>query len=324
MNYYEILGVTPESDIAEIKAAYRKLVRKFHPDVNPDGAKSFKEISKAYDTLSDAERRKQYDILNGIFVSKKQDTPSPENIQKEPNKTNPKNKSRWDNKKIKDIFQSVFENKTENAPQPENGEDINADVSVSYAEALYGTSKTINIMHLEVCPRCKGRKFINGSKCDVCSGSGEHSIHKRINVKIPAGIKNSTKLRIKGEGNEGKFGGKNGDLYLIITVSPENDRIKYDGLNILYNLPISPYEAVLGGEIPVRSFDGSIVKVKIPEKTSSGQKFRLAGQGIKKGNKTGDMIVTVTIEIPKHLSDDEVKLYEKLKRISLEDVREIK
>lgn len=334
MNYYEILGVTPDSEPAEIKSAYRKLARKFHPDVNPDGAKRFKEISKAYDTLSDEKKRKQYDTLNGFFKTEKTKTSSRQAESEYKQKTQQKSEKTHETRKktdtkhadnkFTDIFGTIFEasqkSKKTKSPEPVNGKDINTDITITLSEALKGTTRTVNVVHTELCPRCHGRKFINGSKCPVCSGSGEYSIHKRISVKIPANIKNGAKLRLKGEGAEGQFGGKNGDLYLYIQIKG-NSNMSYDGADISYNVPITPYEAVLGGEIIIPTLDGS-VRLKLPERTSSGQKFRLAGQGLKRNGKTGDMIITVSIEIPKRLSDDEVKLYEKLKKLSADNIRE--
>ena len=115
-------------------------------------------------------------------------------------------------------------------------------------------------------------------------------------------------------------GGKNGDLYLKIKIEP-NNKISFDGNNVIYNVPITPFEAVLGGSISVPSFDANL-NLKIPPKTHSGQKFRLAGQGLKQNGKTGDMIVIVHIEIPCSLSDDEIRLYEKLKKVSTQNIRE--
>lgn len=331
MNFYEILGVTPDSELSEIKSAYRKLARKFHPDINPEGAARFKEISKAYETLIDEKKRKQYDILNGFFKAEKTKTSSKKAEEEYKQKTssekcadenNHKSAQKKNEKVFSDIFSSIFEtsdNKSKKK-QPENGEDINADITLTLAESVKGCERIVNIVHTEICPRCRGRKFINGAKCNVCSGSGEYSVHKRINVKIPANIKNGAKLRIKGEGADGRFGGKNGDLYILINIKG-NSNVTYDGLDILYKVPITPYEAALGGEITIPAFSGN-VKLKLPERTSSGQKFRLSGQGLKRNGKLGDMIITVSIEIPKCLSDDEVKLYEKLKKLSSDNIRE--
>ena len=313
MNFYELLGVSPESDTAEIKAAYRKLARKYHPDVNPDGARLFKKISAAYDTLSDEKKRKTYDTLNGIFKKSATDSVKQSDNIKQKEKQFKQTK----NKDFSKVFGSFFEKSSE---IPVDGKDINTDIIISLKEAINGSTRTVNVVHSELCPKCSGRKFINGTKCSVCNGTGEYTKHKKITVKIPSNVKNNTKLRIKGEGCDGKFGGKKGDLYLFIHIE-ETSNLKFDNLNILYNVPITPYEAVLGCDINIPVLNGH-VKLKLPKMTASGQKFRLAGQGLKRAGKIGDMIVTVTIEIPSRLSDDEIKLYEKLKKLSAYDIRE--
>ena len=322
MNYYEILGVLPESTLSEIRTAYHKLARKYHPDVNPSGAAKFKKISEAYETLNDTEKRKKYDILHGIF--KKAQPKDEEKVEEEvkPTKTQNKKEEKKEKKSHKSVFdgfKSVFENNHTENIKPIDGKDISADVTINFQESLLGVERIINVVQTELCPRCKGRKFINGTRCNVCNGTGDYSQYKKINVKIPAKVRDGAKLRLKGEGNKGQFGGKDGDLYLLIHVKSSNN-IEYDGLNVLCTVPVSPYEAVLGGDIVIPFFDGK-VKLKLPAKTSSGQKFRLAGQGLTKNGKTGDMIITISIEISKDLSDDEVKLYEKLKQISSNEVR---
>lgn len=331
-NYYEILGVTPDSDEAEIKASYRRLARKYHPDVNPDKEDLFKAITEAYEVLSNKMKRAQYDTLNGFFKSQKTNTSSQKAEQeyKFNSSEDPiNNKKNSEEEKLKNRFSDFwydfkktsnnFDKKKEKI-SPVNGDDIFSDITISLKDVAQGTTRTINIMHTVQCPLCKGRKFINGAKCTVCSGKGDVSDHKKITVKIPKNVKNGAKLRISGEGNPGKNGGKNGDLFLKIKVETSS-KIKYEGLNIYYELPITPFEAVLGGDILVPTFEGN-VKLKLPKQTNSGQKFRLAGQGLVDGSKIGDLIVTVHIEIPCSLSDDEIKLYEKLKKLSQQNIRE--
>lgn len=335
-NYYSILGVTPDSSEAEIKSAYRRLARKFHPDVNPSGASRFKDITEAYEILSDAKKRLQYDTINGFFKStsksEKQHTSSkqaqseyekrteePKNSTKEKYQYNSQKNKEEFSKKINDIFENFAKNKKEK-PLPKKGADIFEEISISIKEAVNGAERSINVVHSGECPHCKGRKFINGAICPVCNGSGEKTEHRKISVKIPKNVKNGSKLRIKSEGNSGENGGKNGDLFLTIKIEP-NSRISFDGNNIIYNIPITPFEAVLGGKISVPAFDANF-SLKIPPKTHSGQKFRLAGQGLKQNGKIGDMIVNVHIEIPCSLSDDEIRLYEKLKKLSAQNIRE--
>ncbi len=319
-NYYSILGVTPDSTDSELKSAYRRLARKYHPDINPNGAQMFKDISEAYKTLSNAKKRFQYDTINGFFKTKKtekteQKTTS-QKAQFEYKKTQTSNKQKNKeefSKKINEMFEEFAKK-----PTPKNGKDIYEDITITIHEAKEGTQKVVNVLHRSTCPHCKGRKFINGAKCSECSGSGEKTEHRKITVKIPKNIKNGTKLRIPKEGAAGENGGKNGDLYLKIKIEQDTN-VKYENGDITYNIPITPYEAVLGGNIGVPSLG---ITLKLPPKTRSGQKFRLAGQGQKQNGKSGDMIVVVHIEIPSVLSDDEIKLYEKLKKLSSENIRE--
>ena len=330
-NYYEILGVTPDSTSAEVKFAYRKLARQFHPDVNPTSADKFKDITEAYTTLINPEKRKQYNILHGFFETQKTKTSSQKAQEEYKQKTETKTteKSAFETKKdytenvFKDTINNIFKEFTQKAApkqEPKDGDDITTDVTISIAEALKGTSRTVNVLHTELCPKCNGRKFINGSKCTLCNGKGEHAEHRKITVKIPAKVKNNSKLRIKGEGNSGQNGGKNGDLYLNIHIEG-NSKIKYEGLNVYYDVPITPFEAVLGGEIKINTLEGKIT-LKLPAMTNSGQQFRLSGQGVKQKNKSGDVIITVHIAIPRSLSDDEIKLYEKLRKAVSHNIRE--
>lgn len=322
-NYYSILGVTPNSTDAEIKSAYRALARKYHPDINPEGTQKFKDISEAYETLSDSKKRSQYDTINGFFKSEKPKHTSSQKADSEYKKNTTENKQKDKKytknefaKKINDIFEEFGKNKN-----IVDGTDIHEEISITLKEAIMGTERIIHVMDTAVCPHCKGRKFINSAKCTVCNGAGELSEQRKIKVKIPGNVKNNTKLRLKNEGTKGINGGKNGDLFITINIK-QNTKIEFDTENnTLYNVPISPFEAVLGGKITIPAFSGNLT-LNLPKNTKAGQKFRLTGQGFIQKNKPTDLIVTVHIEIPLSLSDDEIKLYEKLKKASSKNIRE--
>ena len=284
-NYYEILGVTPDSDMREIKSAYRTLARKYHPDMAQGNINKFKEINEAYETLSNERKRMQYNMLFGFY--KKATPPPPPRKEPERPKTSPKKEK----------------------VTPQDGSDLTAEVSISMNEAKYGTSKVVNILHTEQCPKCKGRKFINGSYCSECNGTGEKTRQRKLTVKIPPNIKH--------EGASGENGGKNGDLFLVIKIEG-NKNVQYDGQNVHYNVPIEPFEAVLGTTLSLKTLEGNIL-IKIPPRTKSGQKFRIQ-QNVQ--GKICDIFVTVHIEIPAYLSDDEIRLYEKLKKLSNTNLRE--
>ena len=367
-DYYKILGVSITATEAEIKTAYRRLARKYHPDVagnSPDAIQKFKDITEAYETLTDKEKRKNYDAVRGLYTygqeTKSQtsnghpnfDSKRPNFDNKRPNfdnkrpnfdnkKTNNDTKTSSSKTKEKDGFSNAWEsfidgfnkgvknvndelnkekNKKDNKKSSKeekiiikNGSDINTEITISISEAINGVSKTLNILHTEPCPNCLGRTFINGSNCKVCNGKGEISNHKKIVVKIPSRVKNGSKIRLSGEGNPGLNGGKSGDLYILIKIE-NNEEIKYDGLNVLKTVTVSPYEAVLGGLVDVPVSTG-IVSMKIMPYTTNGQKYRIAGEGLIKDGKKGDMIVTIIIDIPKKLSDEEIELYKKLKSLS--------
>lgn len=376
---YKILGVSPDCDVVKIKAAYRKQARIWHPDVNDNSQESivrFKEITEAYEVLTDSHKRSQYDILKGFNIRKEASYASKtaeQSAKKAYNesssattgeKTYTYTKYEYEKKTTEDkktksaqntkehekgSFSQVFENildglftggssgknkqpnvkknqnqnKNQNKKgKPENGRDINLNVNIKMSEAITGTHRTVNVLHTEKCPKCEGRRFINGSKCPLCKGTGEISIHKKLNVKIPAGIKKGSKIRVANEGNKGYNGGRDGDLYLYIEIE-ESAFFKYEGINVHCEIPITPFEAVLGASIEVPTLCGN-VSMKIPPNTSTGQKFRLSEQGVydEKNRKKGDQIVVVKIEVPKEMSREEIKLYEQLKNISTHKVRE--
>ena len=329
-NYYEILEVSTGSTIIEIKSAYRKLARKYHPDINksPEAIEIFKEITKAYEILSDEKERRNYDILNGIFKEEVKEEKEQPNVNtnnstaskpKKPQKQSQNNKPDFF-KAFKIWSAKLKKNKrTKELHKPKKGENITTEVVITPDEVITGSKRIINIRTTKQCPKCNGHRFANGDKCPQCNGTGMITEAKKITVSIPKGVRHGAKLRLKWEGASGINGGANGDVFLIIRIETKT-QVHYDKLNIYYNVPITPFEAALGEEISIPSFDGTI-KLKLPKNTCSGQKFRIAGQGIKKGGKIGDLIVTVSIEFSHNLSDDEIRLYQQLKNLSHDDVR---
>ena len=323
-DYYKILDIPEFSTSEEIKSAYRKLARKWHPDVagnSPDVIAKFKEINEAYEILSDRVRKADYDTARRFYSYAKNNSFE----RKTTSETNNNYKQTKNSTKYSSKTSFGWENWFKTKPgkevnAPKRGEDIYSDVEISVFEAAGGTTKVINMLQTHICPKCKGRKFVNGSQCSACNGNGETSVYKRFNVKIPSGVKNKSKIRLAGEGEKGVNGGANGDLYLIINIR-EPKSYKTEGLNILKTITITPFEAVLGTNISIPSVKGN-VSAKIAPGTRNGQKIRLSGCGVEQNNKVGDMIVTVEIQIPKDLTEEEILLYKKLRDISGENIRE--
>ena len=329
---YKVLNLTYKATKEEIKSAYRKLVMTCHPDVSSDenNTKKFQEIKEAYDILLDDNARKKYDILHGYFREKLEEElkksqkkqKDAEYIKKAKEKANT---SEPFSKAMNEALDSLFKTKTKKNSQdykkPVNGSDINVDITVTFNEAVNGTNRKVNILHTQPCPNCEGRKFINGNQCPMCKGLGTISAQKSLNVKIPKDVKQGSKVRVRKEGNKGLYGGKDGDLYLIINIE-KNPYFETDGLDIICTLPITPYEAVLGAEVTIPAPGGN-ASVKIPPMTSSGQKLKLSGLGLtnKSKTKTGDMIIKVLIKLPDKLNGNEIELYKKLSEISNSDIR---
>ena len=324
-DYYKILGVTEFETAENIKFAYRKLARKWHPDIagnTQSVLEKFKEINEAYEILSDKIKKEDYDRARRFYSYAAGNS----NTEAETKKTetcadNPQKKKfsfNWEEFISKKQRESSF--KKEEKVSPKRGDDINTDIEISVLEAVSGCTKTINMLQTQVCPYCGGRKFANGTLCSHCKGKGEKTDYKKFTVKIPAGVKNGSKIRLSGEGGIGKNGGAKGDLYINICITkPEN--YNTEGLNILKSVAIYPHEAILGTEIKINTING-LVAFKVAPNTQNGQKIRLAGCGIVQNNKIGDMIVTLEIRIPKSLTNEEINLYKKLGELASKNNRD--
>lgn len=318
-DYYKILGLAEFETAENIKIAYRKLARKCHPDIAGESAEAllrFKEINEAYEILSNKVKKEEYDRARRFYNYAKEEKAIKQEPQKaEQNQTKPEKE-----RKFSFNWSEFVNKKEEKRPTPKDGKDIYSDIEISVLEAMSGTVKTINMLQTQVCPKCNGRRFANGSICSHCKGKGEVSEYKKFNVKIPAGIVNKSKIRLSGEGSRGINGGKNGDLYITINIK-EPKTYKTEGLDIIKTIPVTPYEAVLGANISIVTLNGKVT-VKLPPHTQNGQKIRLNNCGLVQNNKIGDMILKVEIQIPKNLSEQELDLYKKLEEISSHNIRE--
>ncbi|KAL8485524.1 hypothetical protein ACS0TY_027711 [Phlomoides rotata] len=349
-DYYSVLGVSKNSSKSEIKTAYRKLARSYHPDVNKEaGAEDkFKEISNAYEVLSDDEKRSIYDKygeagLKGAGMGM------------------------GDFSNPFDLFESLFEGMggmggmggRGSRTRATEGEDQIYNLVLNFKEAVFGVEKEIEITRLDSCSTCDGTGAKPGTKaskcntcggqgqvvssartplgvfqqvmtCSTCSGSGEISTpcntcggdgrvrkSKRISLKVPPGVDSGSRLRVRSEGNAGRRGGPPGDLFVLIEVLAD-PILKRDETNILYTCKVSYTDAILGTTMKVPTVDG-VVDLKIPSGTQPGTTLVMAKKGVpylNKSNMRGDQLVKVQVEIPKRLSVEERKLIEELANLS--------
>ena len=348
-DYYEILGVKRDASASEIKSAYRKLARKYHPDVNKEASaqEKFKDINEAYEVLGDADKRKRYDTLGSSWSQGADFTPPPgfEGF-------NFSNFSSGGSSAggFSDFFSAIFgdlmnqqmggshggfsrsysfggnqggfqdfsqftanqrqsRQKSSQAKSSENL-DIVQNINLSIEDLIKAPKKSVTITSFQPCSVCHGAK---GTFCSNCSGTGIEKITKNITFQVPKTTKQGQKIRLKGEGKTDAYGNK-GDVYLIVNISDRDYEI--DGFNIIKDVELLPYEAVLGCEKQIQTPDGKI-KIKIPARTSSGKKLRLKNLGLAKSDNTkGDFEARIKIVVPEELSKEAVELYEKLKKIN--------
>lgn len=300
-DYYEILGVPRNASTEEIKKAYKRLARKYHPDLNPNDKRAeekFKEISEAYAILSDPEKRKKYDQF-GSF-----DFTSQEPYQR--TYTYQTGDIPFDFSSIfegvfnpEEIFASVFGHKRPKQPKaPPKGQDVTEEITVDFKEAVLGASTVIKVRIQKECENCNGYGNKQGRVCSVCRGSGVVLGEETVRVKIPAGIEEGTKLRIKGKGAPNPYGGEPGDLYLLVHIKP-HPYFKREGFDIHTEVPVTLEEAYCGSEIEIPTIYGK-VKVRVPPRTQNNQIFRLKGKGVEnpKTGVKGDHYYKIKVVLP--------------------------
>ena len=317
-SYYDILGVKRDATEREIKQAYRRLARRYHPDVNP-GDKSaeakFKQINQAYEVLSDKAKRLKYDEFGDQWQHADQFAQSGFSQR-------PFTSFRWGSTgpsfgedDLSSLFSELFGGFGDRRRSSRRGQDIDSPVEITLEEAYYGTTRQLNLRVNQPCPSCRGTGQIQNLPCSECQGTGVVFRLKRLEVKIPPGVKNGSRVRIAGKGGPGYNGGTNGDLYLVISVKP-HPRFKRQGDDLYVEVEVPLTVAALGGEIEVPILKGKLA-LKIPPETQNGRTFRLSGQGMPHlGNSAyGDLLVRINLVLPTNLSDKEKELFRQLSRL---------
>lgn len=341
-DYYEALGVNTNASEDEIKSAFRKQARKYHPDVNP-GDKSaeekFKEINEAYEVLSDPEKRKHYDTLGPNWKAGEEFRPPP-GWQQE---------SRVDFGDMGDIFggaggmggagaggfSDFFEtlfgggrragrSRRGGAGFSMRGRDIEAEIELTLEEAHRGGRRSISLQVMESCPDCRGTGTKDGKAvCSTCRGAGVVQRPKTLEVTIPPGVRDGSVIRLAGQGEPGANGGPPGDLLLRVRLRPHRLFDLTGDNDVQVELPVAPWEAALGARVSVPTLEGP-VEMTIPAGTQAGQRLRLRGQGLnRRDGRRGDQYAKLKIVNPPRLTSAERELFEKLRDASRFDAREL-
>ncbi len=322
-DYYSILGVPKSAAEKDIKSAYRKLARKWHPDANPKNTKEaeekFKEISEAYEVLGDPEKRKKYDVLGPNWQQAAQQAE-----QQRRYRTNVDGREfEFDlggpggPSGFSDFFDMFFSGvgrrQTTSSPGfARRGQDLETTIELNLRDIYDGGKKAVSLQIEDLCPRCHATGTERGHLCPQCHGTGRVLLNKRFEVTIPKGIGEGQRIRLAGQGGAGVSGGPSGDLYLIVQLQ-DDPTYKRKGDDLYVDLPVSIYDLVLGGEVNVPTLSGQVA-VMIPAGTQNNRLLRLSGRGLPqvKGKGTGDQYVRLIGQLPQNLSDKEKKLFKEL------------
>ena len=329
-DYYAALGVKRSASQKEIKAAFRRLARKLHPDLNPGDAEAerrFKAINAAHDVLGDEEKRAKYDRhgenweqaeafekARAQYASQGGGAQSfTFDINDLLRRSGGRSGGGGGGIDFGDILGNLFRGGGSRGPT--RGQNIEYVTEITLEEAFQGTTRTLNLQGEQPCGTCGGGGQIAGAVCHECQGAGSVARPKRIEVKIPAGARDGTRVRIAGEGSPG-MGGSRGDLFVVTKVRPHR-RFERKGDDLTSDVSVPVEDAVLGGEVEIETLAGKRIAVKVPAMTQNGRQIKLKGLGMPKLGKKkagrGDLYARVRITIPEELSDEQRALFEKLR-----------
>ncbi|HKA83868.1 MAG TPA: molecular chaperone DnaJ [Acidimicrobiales bacterium] len=356
-DYYRVLGVSDTASQKDIRSAFRKLSRQYHPDANPDdkaAEERFKEVSAAYDVVGDAEKRKEYDEvrklgpMGGAFGGPGAGGGGGGSFRFE------------DVGDIGDVLGGLFGRGRRRGGAagtggvrgtgPHRGQDLESDLHLSFEDAVHGLTTTVHLTSEAACstchgsgarpgttprtcptcqgrgvvddnqgffsfsspcPECAGRGYMIDEPCPTCRGTGVEHRPREVKVRIPPGVGDGQRIRLRGRGGPGRNGGPAGDLYVTVRVAPHRV-FGRRGNDLTVTVPITFPEAALGADVAVPTLDGDPVKVRIPAGTRSGRTFRVRGKGVAARRKTGDLLVTVEVAVPQKLSAEERRAVEAL------------
>ncbi|HOX57976.1 MAG TPA: J domain-containing protein [Candidatus Paceibacterota bacterium] len=341
-DYYEILKVPRSASEADIKKAFRKLAREYHPDVaknKKQAEEKFKEINEAYEVLGDPAKRKRYDELGPNWQAGAEFRPPPGwqsfGRGRPAQGGGPGSEAfefQFGGTGFSDFFEQLFSSAAGRgaagfgrrgpfAEEEMRGQDIEGDILVSLEEATRGSVRSVSVRHALPCGQCGGSGHRNRRVCQACGGAGQVARTETWQVKVPAGVTEGQRLRLAGRGEAGAGGGAAGDLYLRVRLARHPD-FEVENHNLIYEAQIAPWEAVLGANISVPTLGGRVA-IKIPPGTQNGQKLRVRGRGLpQRGGGSGDLIVETRIEVPRRVTESERKLWEHLARESRFNPRE--
>lgn len=333
-NYYDVLGIPKNAPEKDIKSAYRKLARKWHPDANPENVaaaeEKFKEVQEAYEVLGDPEKRKKYDMLGSNWQQaarqaeqqRRYRTAQDETVFDFSNFGNPGAAGTAQGPTgFSDFFDMFFSGvgrrqgpgpTQQSTRAPQRGQDLETTIELGLRDVYGGGKKSVSLQLEDVCPRCRGSGTTSGGLCPNCHGTGRLLQSKKFDVSIPKGIREGQRIRLTGQGGAGIAGGSNGDLFLIVSVV-DDPTYKRQGDDLFVDLPVSIYDLVLGGEVKVPTMGGQVT-MTVPAGTQNNRTLRLSGKGMPKvkNGGTGDQYVRLVGQLPQNLTDKEKKLYKEL------------